>query len=364
MMVTYDLAAPGGGVKHHAQQLATALRRGGDHVTIVGPASAPIDEPYTHGFSGVINIPANGSDNQLGIFVQPWQVARFFRRRSFDVIHIHEPAQPALSYWSVWATRSIAHVATFHAFAEAETKAFTLTRQLWGRTMFPWFQRAIAVSDAAATYASAVWKRPLAIIPNGVPTNVFAAAPAQLHTSSTAPVKLLFVGRLGDTRKGARYLFDAYRMLLARGVNVTLDVAGELGNAEPPPAIPGLTYHGPVNLPRLVELYRDCDVFVAPSTGQESFGIVLLEAMASAKPIVCSDIAGYRQVATADGTHLVPPRDAAALADAVARIAALDPRARRRQGELNRRAALGYDWSVLAGRVRAEYLAAIATLRG
>lgn len=359
-MVTYDLAAPGGGVKHHAQQLATALRRGGDHVTIVGPASTPIDEPDTYGFSGVMNIPANGSDNQLGIFVQPWQVARFFRRGAFDVIHIHEPAQPALSYWSVWATRSIPHVATFHAYAEAESKAFTLTRQLWGRTMFPWFQRAIAVSDAAATYASAVWKRPLAIIPNGVPTNVFAAAPAKQHDG---PLKLLFVGRLGDSRKGARYLFDAYRMLRERGVRVTLDVAGELGNAEPPPAIEGLTYHGPVNLPKLVELYRDCDVFVAPSTGQESFGIVLLEAMASAKPIICSNIAGYRQVATADGTHLVPPCDAGALADAIARIVALDPIARRRQGELNRRAALGYDWSVLAGRVRAEYLAAIAALR-
>ncbi|MEO6772429.1 MAG: glycosyltransferase family 4 protein [Kofleriaceae bacterium] len=366
MMVTYDLAAPGGGVKHHAQQLAVALRRGGDHVTIIGPTSKPIDEPYTHGFSGVMNIPANGSDNQLGLFVQPWQVARFFRRRAFDVIHIHEPAQPALSYWSVWATRSIAHVATFHAYAEAETKAFTLARQLWGRTMFPWFQRAIAVSDAAATYASAAWKRPLAIIPNGVPTNVFSAAPAKLHAgapSSPRPLKLLFVGRLGDARKGAPYLFDAYRRLLARGVRVTLDVAGELGHAEPPPVIEGLTYHGPVNLPRLVELYRDCDVFVAPSTGQESFGIVLLEAMASAKPVVCSNIAGYRQVATAEGTHLVPPRDPAALAEAVARIAALDPMARRRQGELNRRAALGYDWSVLAGRVRAEYLAAIAALR-
>ncbi|HEY6033843.1 MAG TPA: glycosyltransferase family 4 protein, partial [Kofleriaceae bacterium] len=315
MMVTYDLAAPGGGVKHHAQQLATALRRGGDHVTIVGPASAPIDEPFTHGFSGVINIPANGSDNQLGIFVQPWQVARFFRRNAFDVIHIHEPAQPALSYWSVWATRSVPHVATFHAYAEAEAKAFTLTRQLWGRTMFPWFQRAIAVSEAAATYASAVWKRPLAIIPNGVPTNVFAAAPVKPHAG---PVKLLFVGRLGDTRKGAPYLFDAYRMLRERGVDVSLDVAGELGNAEPPPAIDGLTYHGAVSLPRLVELYRDCDVFVAPSTGQESFGIVLLEAMASAKPIVCSDIAGYRQVATTDGAHLVPPKSAVALADAIA----------------------------------------------
>jgi len=360
MMVTYDLAAPGGGVKHHAQQLATALRRGGDHVTIVGPSSRPIDEPFTQGFSGVMNIPANGSDNQLGIFVQPWQVARFFRRNAFDVIHIHEPAQPALSYWSVWATRSIPHVATFHAYAEAEAKAFTLTRQLWGRTMFPWFQRAIAVSEAAATYASAVWKRPLAIIPNGVPTNVFAAAPAKPHAG---PLKLLFVGRLGDVRKGAPYLFDAYRLLRARGVDVTLDLAGELGNAEPPPAIDGMTYHGAVNLPRLVELYRDCDVFVAPSTGQESFGIVLLEAMASAKPVVCSDIAGYRQVATTDGSYLVPPKNPVALADAIAEIAALDPMARRRQGEINRRAAMSYDWSVLAGRVRAEYVAAIAALR-
>jgi phosphatidylinositol alpha-mannosyltransferase len=361
MMVTYDLAAPCGGVKHHAQQLATALRRRGDEVTIVGPASGPVKDEDTKTFPGVVNIPANGSDNQLGIFVRPWQVAKFFRQNKFDVIHIHEPAQPSLSYWSVWMTRKIPHVATFHAYAESESRSFTFARRMWGYTMFPFFQRAIAVSPAAARYASMVWKRPLSVIPNGVPTGIFTPAPTKLHDLATAdsPLRLLFVGRIGDVRKGARYLFDAYRMLLDRGVNVTLDVAGELGQAEPPPALPGLRYHGAVNFDRLVQLYRECDLFVAPSTGQESFGIVLLEAMSAAKPIVCSDIDGYRQVAIPDGSYLVPPSNAAALADQIAAVAKLDPAARRRQGEINRKAALGYDWDRLADRVRDEYCAAI-----
>src|SRR5512140_3103922 len=148
-------------------------------------------------------------------------------------------------------------------------------------------------------------------------------------------------------------------MLLDRGRDVTLDVAGELGQAEPPPELPGLRYHGPVNFDRLVQLYRECDVFVAPSTGQESFGIVLLEAMSSAKPVVCSDIDGYRQVAIPDGAYLVPPTDVGALADQLAKVVEMDPATRRRLGETNRKAALRYDWDQLADRVRDEYCAAI-----
>lgn len=359
MMVTYDLASPCGGVKHHAQQLASALRRRGDEVTIIGPASAPVKDAHTHTFSGVVNVPANGSDNQLGIFVRPWQVAKYFRHNKFDVIHIHEPAQPSLAYWATWLTRKIPHVATFHAYAEQESKAFTLTRKLWGATMFPFFQRAIAVSEPARRYASMVWKRPLSVIPNGVPTGIFTPAPTKLYAEGSAPIKLLFVGRIGDARKGARYMFEAFKMLRERGVDVTLDVAGELGQAALPPAMPGMTYHGPVKFDRLVQLYRDCDVFVAPSTGQESFGIVLLEAMSAAKPVVCSDIDGYRQVAIPDGSYLVPPSNAAALAERIAEVVSLDPATRRRQGEVNRKAALGYDWEHLADRVRDEYLAAI-----
>jgi phosphatidylinositol alpha-mannosyltransferase len=360
MMVTYDLASPCGGVKHHAQQLAAALRRNGDEVTIVGPASGPVRDEYTKTFSGVVNVPANGSDNMLGILVRPWQVAKFFRQNHFDVIHVHEPLQPSLSYWATWFTRKTPHVATFHAYAEHEARAFGLARKFWAATLFPFFQRAIAVSNPAAQYAGAAWKRALQIVPNGVPTDIFTPAPTRLMVDRNAPVRLLFVGRIGDRRKGAPYLFEAYKQLRARGLNVTLDVAGELGQAEPPPELPGLTYHGAVGFDRLVQLYRDCDVFVAPSTGQESFGIVLLEAMSSAKPVVCSDIDGYRQVAVPEGSYLVPPTDVAALTDQLERVIKLGPVARMRQGELNRRAAMRYDWSHLADRVRDEYLAAIA----
>ncbi|HEX3762204.1 MAG TPA: glycosyltransferase family 4 protein, partial [Kofleriaceae bacterium] len=362
MMVTYDMASPGGGVKQHALHLAASLRRLGDQVTLVGPSSVPTDEPDVHSFGGIVNVPANGSDNNLGLLVSPRAIARFFREHHFDVIHIHEPLQPALSYWSVWLTRRVPHVATFHAFMEEEGMLLRWARKAWGATMFPWIQRAIAVSEPAARYAAGAWNRELPVIPNGVPTDIFTP-PLHHDHHRGGRVKLLFVGRIGDVRKGARYLFEAYAALIASGVPVTLDVVGELGEADPPPALPGLTYHGAVAFDQLAALYRNCDVFVAPSTGQESFGIVLLEAMASAKPVVCSDIEGYRQVATTEGSTLVAPSDAKALAEGIARVVRTDPEIRRRHGELNRRHAEMFDYDRLAERVRHEYRLAIAACR-
>src|SRR3569833_1682841 len=101
-----------------------------------------------------------------------------------------------------------------------------------------------------------VWKRPLLVFLFGVTTGILTPAPTKLHEAHDAPLRLLFVGRIGDVRKGARFMFDAYRMLQERGVNVTLDVAGELCQAEPPPALPGLRYHGAVSFDRLVLLFR------------------------------------------------------------------------------------------------------------
>jgi phosphatidylinositol alpha-mannosyltransferase len=233
-------------------------------------------------------------------------------------------------------------------------------RKAWGATLFPWIQRAIAVSEPAARYAAGAWRRELPIIPNGVPTDIFRPAERPAASAGPAgPVKLLFVGRIGDARKGARFLFEAYAGLVARKLPVTLDVIGELGQAAPPPDLPGLTYHGAIGFDQLTAMYRACDVFVAPSTGGESFGIVLLEAMASAKPVVCSDIEGYRQVATTEGSTLVPPSDAAALERALAGVVGTDPEIRQRHGELNRRHAEAFDYDRLAERVRAEYLLAI-----
>ena len=356
MVVTYDMASPGGGVKQHAVHLAAALRRSGDDVLLVGPSSVPSREPDVRSFDGVVNVSSNDSGNLMGLFVSPRELAQLFKRERFDVIHIHEPLVPLLSYWTVWLTRGLPHVATFHAYRERERRILTLARRAAGATVFPWLQRAIAVSEPAAAYAKAVWDRELAIIPNGVPTEIFTPAAA---TPRGKTVKLLFVGRLGDVRKGARFMFEAYAGLVARGLPVTLDVVGELGTAAPPPALRGLTYHGAVPFERLIELYRACDVFVAPSTGGESFGIVLLEAMASGKPVVCSDIAGYRQVATTEGSVRVPPSNAAALEAALARVVALDPELRRRHGDANRRHAESFSYDKIAERVRVEYEHAI-----
>jgi phosphatidylinositol alpha-mannosyltransferase len=246
---------------------------------------------------------------------------------------------------------------------ERESFVLRWARKLWGAMLFPWIQRAIAVSEPAARYARAAWHRELPVIPNGVPTQIFTPAARDPDPAAGSPVRLLFVGRIGDARKGARFLFDAYAGLLARKLAVTLEVVGELGGAEAPPQLPGLIYHGPVNFARLTELYRSCDVFVAPSTGGESFGIVLLEAMASGKPVVCSDIEGYRQVATTEGSTLVAPSDPRALEQALAVVVQTPREVLLRHGEINRRHAEAFDYDRLAERVRHEYQLAIAARR-
>src|ERR1041384_1048949 len=91
----------------------------------------------------------------------------------------------------------------------------------------------------AAQYASAAWRRELTIIPNGVPTDIFTPPAPVEAAPHDRPVKLLFVGRIGDERKGARFLFEAYRALIARKLPVTLDVVGALGDARAPPALRG-----------------------------------------------------------------------------------------------------------------------------
>ncbi|HZL20404.1 MAG TPA: glycosyltransferase family 4 protein [Polyangia bacterium] len=353
MILGYDLSEPGG-VKHHAQELAQSLRARGDQVCLVGPSSRPVDGKHVAAFRGVWRAVSNGSDNAFGLLVTPWQIWWFFRRRRFDVIHIHEPLLPSLAYWAIWATPGTPHIATFHAFGENRSTTLQAAARLGSLTVYPLIQRAIAVSSAAADYAGGTWSRPITIIPNGVSTQLFSPGPP---TSSKA-LRLLFVGRLSDERKGVKFLLEALREARQRGIDATLDVVGE-NHGTPSIPIQGVTYHGRLALDQLVERYRACDVFVAPSTGQESFGIVLLEAMACGKAIVCSDIDGYRTTAAHEGALLVPPRDVGALTLAIETLAA-DPVAVKRMGESNRLRSLAYDWASVAGQLREEYLLTIA----
>ena len=122
-VVGYDLAEPGG-VKHHAVQLARALRAGGDQVTVIGPSSRPSSDPDQRGFRGVVKVSSSssGSNSSIGMFVEPWRVAAFFRRNPFDVVHVHEPLLPSLAYYATWSSPASAHVGTFHSFTEAPSR--------------------------------------------------------------------------------------------------------------------------------------------------------------------------------------------------------------------------------------------------
>jgi len=359
IVVPYDLAEEGG-VKRNAIHVAEVLRAMGDEVTLVGPLSRGAPDLGVHGFGGVVNVSANGASNRMALLTPPWSVRRFFRAHSFDVVHIHEPLVPVLPYYALWSSPPSAHVCTFHMYAEDESPAWGVARRAVARAVFASFERGIAVSRPAAEHAGRTWRRPLTVIPNGVPTATYR--PPETNGSADGALRLLFVGNWRDRRKGLPYLLEAYDRLRADGVSVALDVVGE---GRPQAARhAGVSFRGPVwSEVELAEHYRRCDVFVAPSTGQESFGIVLLEAMACGRPVVCSDIPGYRQVADPVGARLVPAGDAGELARAIAGLAAR-PDLRRRMGASNRARAEAYDWAPLARQVRDEYVAAIAIRHG
>jgi phosphatidylinositol alpha-mannosyltransferase len=356
-VVGYDLAETGG-VKHHAVQLANALRAGGDEVTIIGPSSRPLTEPGQHGFRGVIKVASrsSGSNSAIGAFIEPWRVHAFFRRHAFDVVHVHEPLLPTLAYYALWSSRRAAHVATFHSFTETPSRRMVAFGRLATAVQAPQFQLSTAVSDSAARHARSAWSwpHPMTIVPNGVPVETFVPPDQQREPG---PARLLFVGRLSDPRKGFAQLRAAFLGLRARGLQVTLDVVGDLDGAREP--TPGLTYHGSLPLADLVERYRRCDIFVAPSTGMESFGIVLLEAMAAGRPIVCSDIEGYRGTVTAEGAWISPPGDVQGLESRLAALV-LRPQLWSVMGEVNRRRAQLFAWDRIAAEMRFTYLEAVA----
>jgi phosphatidyl-myo-inositol alpha-mannosyltransferase len=359
IVAPYDLATHGG-VKHHIVGLASALRARGDSVTILGPASQPVHEEGMVTTGGIISLESNGSANEMPFFASPLETLSFFQSRPFDVIHVHEPSIPSLAYWATWLTPGIPKLCTFHAYAEGPPLLLRIGHKFFGTLQFPFFARGLAVSQAAAEYAARAWRRPLSIVPNGVDTELFA--PSADTEPEHRALRLLFVGRLGDTRKGWSVMLDAYQRLVTNGAKVTLDVVGDSSGVPVLPSVPGLRAYGPLGLSELIKRYRACDLFVAPSVSQESFGIVLLEAMATGRAIVCSDIRGYREVAKPEGAAFVRPNDPALLASTISSLA-LDPTRRAAMQAFNLATVSAYSWPVLAEQVRAHYLAAIASAR-
>ncbi|OYV74376.1 MAG: hypothetical protein B7Z74_02415 [Deltaproteobacteria bacterium 21-66-5] len=363
LVTPYDLSYDGG-VNRHIVTLAHALRRIGHHVNVLGPASG-IVPPRCDSLPGVVPVRGNGSRARVGLLVSKTAVRRYLRRGRFDIIHVHEPWVPGPGRYAVRAS-TVPVVGTFHTYAESEGSLGRMARRALARPLRR-LSLGIAVSGPAAEFARRVFDGPIHIVPNGIDPSAFALRGAHaadglsLSPREEGPLRLLFVGRFDEPRKGLTHLLAAAALLRERGRALELRIVGH-GDPEPFGELArrsGAQFVGRKDDQGLADMYRWCDVFCAPSTHGESFGIVLIEAMASGRPVVASDIPGYRD-ASVGAAILVPPADHASLADAIER-AADDERLRHHVVRQGWQRAHQLAWSRVALTITSLYEEAAAT---
>jgi phosphatidylinositol alpha-mannosyltransferase len=363
MVCPYSWDIPGG-VQAHVRDLAETLLARGHEVSVLAPGDE--DLPGRPGWvttlGKTVPIPYNGSVArvQFGL-VSAARVRRWLRDGAFDVVHVHEPAPPSLSLLTCMIHDGPL-VATFHA---ATTRSRVLA--MFDTMLQPFLEKLsgrIAVSTAARKVIVEHLGADAVVIPNGIMTDRFASA-GRLEGYPATGQTVGFIGRYDEPRKGMRVLLSALERLAPQHPQLRLLVAGrgaaeEFGQ-ELPAALRGrVTMLGQVSEPDKASLLRTVDVYCAPNTGQESFGVILLEAMAAGTPIVASDIEAFRRV-LADGRagQLFRTGDADALAAALELVLS-DPALRSRLRAEGTRAVAPFDWSVIVAQILRVYELAIA----
>jgi phosphatidylinositol alpha-mannosyltransferase len=358
----YDYPFPGG-VTSHIKHLDEEFTRLGHAVTILAPSSLDAAELATQRvvkLGSVVPVPANGSIARITLSLRlSGRVKRLLSVERFDVIHLHEPLMPVLPI-TVLRHSSSVNVGTFHSSWDARFA------RLWGNPLLRRFDRRlharIAVSERARDFAAAHFPHEYQIIPNGIATDEFGPSVRPFAHLRNGMINLLFVGRL-EQRKGFSYLLRAFARLKSEIPGLRLIVVGAYGEKTrrryealvEASGIRDVLFTGQASQEDLPRYYRSADIFCAPSIGGESQGIILLEAMASGRPVVASDIPGYRTVVE-DGREglLVPARDPEALARALRRLIA-DPELRERMSASGLRRADEYSWPKIAARVLEVY---------
>jgi phosphatidylinositol alpha-mannosyltransferase len=344
-----------GGVQVHVRELAGRLQGLGHDVLVLAPVRHTAVEPWVVAVGRPVDIPYN--DSNAPIDPRPWSrgpvrgALEVFRP---DVVHAHQPTAPSTGMWATLEA-AVPVVGTFHSGAST-ARLYDLTAPLLRRVARRLAVR-IAVSERAAAFEASRIGGPFRVVPNGVETARFAdAAP---RADLLAGRRLLFVGRL-DERKGFAVAIDAFARIAVDHPDAVLIVAGDgpaRGAVETlaPEIRSRVQLLGVVANTQLPPVHAACELYLGAATGGESFGIVLVEAMAAGLPVVATDIPGYVEVATDEGDALlVAPRDPIALAAAAGRVLG-DPALASRLGAAGRRRAAAFDWSVIAERLVAIY---------
>lgn len=376
LVCPYSFDVPGG-VQAHVADLAEVLLEQGHEVSVLAPVSAPAPDPaggepdplppWLVSSGGAVPVSYNGSVARVSFGpVVGLRVRRWLTEGGFDVVHLHEPVTPSIALIAMLAAE-VPLVATFHT-ASLRSRALQAALPLV-RPGLEKLSARIAVSEDARRRVVEHLGGDAVVVPNGVHVDRYASAPVRQEWRGRpgAPV-LLFLGRFEEPRKGFGVLAEALPALRAEHPGLRVLVAGR-GDPRAARALAGehadcLELLGSVSEADKASLLASADLYVAPQTAGESFGIVLVEAMSAGTPVLASALPAFSRVLDGGALgQLVPVGDPAALAAAASSLLGGDERRRRLAGEASR-AVRRYDWSVVAHRVLTVYETVLSGVRG
>ncbi|TES91552.1 MAG: glycosyltransferase family 1 protein [Candidatus Cloacimonadota bacterium] len=318
-----------GGIQEHIYHLGIEFKKMGHQVKVItgsaGDNSAPPGLDVIR-IGRVIQIPANKSfmKSTVGLGIGA-RLRGVFKIEKFDIVHVHGPPVPFLHLYShSLSSSSSTNIHTFHASFNRSTPCLIFKKSL--QRYIEKIDGIIAVSKIARDSITKYLSANFTIIPNGVDITRFNPEKKRLKKFSGMFPLLLFVGRF-ELRKGLKFLFFSFNHIVKKFPDAGLIVVGEGRMKEyykaflSKSASKKVFFEGKVSMEMLPSYFATCDIFCSPAYTGESFGIILLEALASGKPVIASNIPGYRNVIK-DGYNgiLVPPKAPDAITNAVLRI--------------------------------------------
>jgi len=352
----YDLGRAGG-VNTVIRAQAHALSRLGHDVCVFGATSAPLPDGEVS-LGGCVSIVVGETETGFGVDPRSWWTARrLLRSHRFDVVHMHEPLMPLPSWFVLWQA-NVPVVATFHTYREQGHRWYPKYKWIFDPLMTRVHVR-LAGSEAAKRTVAAHFPGDYEVVPNAIDVERFAVPSPRPAAMPADRRHVLYVGRI-EPRKGVDRLIHAMAMVQARIPDVQLVIVGDGPDRA---AIESLARDldvrvacaGRVSDADLPRYYQSADVVCSPALGDESFGLVLLEAMAAGRPIVASNIAGYAELlGPANCARLADVDDPASLAREMCAVLE-DSALARTLGERGAIAARQYDWPIVAKRLEEIY---------